>query len=176
MGYYRLRRYRDSYARRRIIDSAVRHLKYNDGIKDIADKIKSKISEAINEFRSLPRGKKIAFLLASLATLIGTFFAAKNTTELVYMLKDINKVKGELEKEKENFEAYARGASFNPENSGTKDILDVKKIFAASKLVSVVISLTSAITAMISAKIAVAKKQVAEGADEARVVSEVMTR
>lgn len=175
MGYYRLRRYRDSYTRRRIMDSAVRHLKYNDGIKDIAGKIKDKINEAISKFKALPRGRKIVAILTALAAAVGAVFTVKETAGLASTLNQLKKINASLKAEKEDFEASGAGAMYQP----SADLAKEKAwgdIAAGLQTVKVIIPLVSTIIAMVSAKIAVAKKQVAEGEDEARVVSEVMTR
>lgn len=72
-----MRRYGDSFTKRRIIDRAVRHLKYNDGIKDIFDKIKSKISEFAAQFKDAPGGRKLVSLLFAALSAANAVYAAK---------------------------------------------------------------------------------------------------
>lgn len=49
-----MRRYCDFYTKRRIMDRAVRNIKYNDGIRDILNKMKLKITEFIRLTQMTP--------------------------------------------------------------------------------------------------------------------------
>jgi hypothetical protein len=179
MGYYRLRRYRDSYTRRRIMDSAVRHLKYNDGIKDIADKIKGKINEAIAKFKGLPSGRKVVAILTAIAAAVGTIFTVKNVPDLVRALSGLKKLNADLKEQGELLDQNATpymNRELSPSYKGMEAASKIAPAIAGIQAIRVIIPLVSTVIAMVSAKIAIAKKQVQEGDDEERVVSEVMTR
>lgn len=176
MGYYRLRRYRDSYGRRRIMDSAVRHIKYNDGIKDIADKIKGKINEAIANFKSLPTGRKVVAILTAIAAAVGTVFTVKNVPDLARSLSGLKQLNASLKEQKDLLESRNVDPTHNIDYVATGAAKSAGNVIAGLQALKVIIPLVSTIIAMVSAKIAIAKKQVQEGEAEERVVSEVMTR
>lgn len=167
-----MRRYSDSRAKQRIMDRAVRHLKYNDGIKDIVDKIKSKISEVITQFKDAPTGNKVTSLLSAIAALVGSTLAAQSLGDVIKNVKKVIVYRKELQKFAEKYGREPSG--FTKITVGSE--IGYRASLARTAGLKLVIALIGTFIAAVNAKIAIAKKQVSEGEDEARVVSEVMTR
>lgn len=160
------RRYRDSRTKRRIMDRAVRHLKYNDGIKDIVDKFKSKIQEVIAQFKAAPGGRKIVSLLYSALSAANAVYAAKSLAELTSNAKKLSSLKKELGVAHSEFEAIGPGS----------DKINDQKYQVLLSSLRLVMSLMATIVSAVNAKLAIAKKQVQEGEDEERIIAETMTR
>ena len=79
MGYY--------MARRRFIDFAIRH---DDGIKEMAAKIKEKCVSVIEDVKNAPGiGRKIAVVLTKIAKLAAMIYSGKNVIEAVKALKGV---------------------------------------------------------------------------------------
>lgn len=161
----RIRKHRDSISRRRIMDSVARHIKYNDGIKDIIDNLKSKINEAIANFKSLPTGRKIAVLLSKTLQIVMGILAAKNVAKLAQNIKTLKSVKAQL-----------AAAGDDPDFQKEKALSQAGGAVAAYTSLKVIISLLGVLIASVTAKLAVAQKQVSEGEDEERVVAEAISR
>lgn len=67
--------------RRRHIDRRVFAIRHNDGLKDIYLKLKQKAREAIDYFKALPGGKKVAILIGSAVAVCGAILASKSAGE-----------------------------------------------------------------------------------------------
>lgn len=67
--------------RRRHIDRRVYAIRHNDGLKDIYLKLKQKAKEAIDYFKAMPKGKKVAVLIASAVGVCGAILASKSASE-----------------------------------------------------------------------------------------------
>ena len=181
MRYYpvRYRRYADAVYTRRVMDSAVRHLKYNDGIKDIADKIKGKINEAIAKFKGLPAGRKVVAILTAIAATVGTIFTVKNVPDLANALSGLKKLNADLKEQGELLDQNATpymNREKSPNYKGMEAASKIAPVIVGAQAIRVIIPLVSTVIAMVGAKLAIAKKQIQEGEDESRVVAEVMTR
>lgn len=158
-------RYRDSIRRRRVMDRVARHIKYNDGIKDIIDKLKNKINEAIANFKSLPTGRKVAVLLTKTLQILTGILAVKNVAKLGQNIKTLKAVKRRLE-------MVGNDPDFDREKAMAKEGGAV----IAYTSIKIIVSLLGVLITTIAAKLAVAQKQVQEGEDEERVVAEAISR
>lgn len=103
-------------SRRRMVDHALRH---NDGLKDIALKIKDKCVELIKKymgtFRRLPVGKKILFLLGNLAKIAGAFIfgmGAINAPKAISQARNAKQIIAELQAEV-NSSAFDEAFGYN---------------------------------------------------------------
>lgn len=155
-----MRRCKVSLARRRIMDKAVRHLKYNDGVKDILNKIKSKVSELVTKIKDSPKGRTIVSLLYGALAAANAIYAAHGIAELKRNTKELHDLNRELSR------YIGRDFDYYKEQE--------KKVLTSSLML--VLNLFVAFESAVFAKLAIANKQVAEGEDESRVVAEVMTR
>lgn len=175
--------------RRRIMDSAARNIRHNDGIQDLFVKVKDKISEAINSFKRLPAGRKVAAILGSMLTLAGGIFAAKNLSQMASDYKRLSSMKKELESSyevlKQTYESKGLRSykELNPAVASPDDIasdydkmkMDLLGQAIKSRIIPTVIAIVGAFLAFVSAKIAKAQKSVGEGANEREVVAEVIS-
>jgi outer membrane murein-binding lipoprotein Lpp len=168
--------------RRRIMDSAARHIRYNDGIQDLFAKVKDKITEAINSFKRLPAGRKVAAILGSMLTLAGSIFAAKNLAQMSSDYKRLSSMKSELESSYEALkQTYAsqglHTSALSPADVGTdydKMKMDLLGQAIKSRIIPTVVAIVGAFLAFVGTKIAKAQKSVSEGANEREVVAEVI--
>lgn len=89
---------RNDAARRRI-DRRVYAIRHNDGIKDLVSKAIGSAKEIINDFKRLPTGKKIAILASRALQILGSFLSFKTIAEARSNLKEMDKVRAELQRE-----------------------------------------------------------------------------
>lgn len=169
--------------RRRIMDSAARNIRHNDGIQDLFVKVKDKISEAINSFKRLPAGRKVAAILGSMLTLAGGIFAAKNLSQMASDYKRLSSMKKELESSYEALKQTYASKGLHSSATSPADVasdydkmkMDLLGQAIKSRIIPTVIAIVGAFLAFVSAKIAKAQKSVDEGADEREVVAEVVS-
>lgn len=167
-------RYRDSIRRRRVMDRVARHIKYNDGIKDIVDKIKSKISEFISQFKDAPGGRKILSLLSSALSAANAIYAAKSIADVT---RDTKRLIGYKKMMAQEIKYYSNKYGTNvglSENGKIK--LNNKKLQVFISSLKLVMALIATFVSAVNAKLAIAQKQVQEGEDNERIIAETMTR
>lgn len=140
----RLARTKYSYPKRRVIDRAAKMVRRSDGIKDLALKIKAKAKSLIDEFKTIPTGKKIAAGLATLVALTTGLFAAKSAIELKKGIEQIKACKTNI----------ANGF----ESVGPDSEQSVKKILLLKNGLKVVLGLVDAIIASVLTKIILSEK------------------
>lgn len=140
----RLARTKYSYPKRRVIDRAAKMVRRSDGIKDLALKIKAKAKSLIDEFKTIPTGKKIAAGLATLVALTTGLFAAKSAIELKKGIEQIKACKTNI----------ANGF----ESVGLDSEQSVKKILLLKNGLKVVLGLVDAIIASVLTKIILSEK------------------
>lgn len=150
------------------MDRAVRHLKYNDGIKDIFDKIKSKISEFAAQFRDIPLGRKLTSLFFAALSAANAAWAAKNISDIT---KNIKRINGYNKAVKE-YVSRTGDTTLDPSGERIKSDRKTEILLSSVKLIS---ALLITFTSAVNAKLAIAKKQVQEGEDEERIIAETMT-
>ena len=174
MGIIMRKIHRDAHIKRRIMDKAVRHLKYNDGIKDILDKIKSKVSEIANQFKDAPGGRKILSLLFSALSAANAVYATKSIVDLKRDIRVLNTYNKSIKKGIEHYQRIY-GQQFELSEKG-KQILSEHKLQVFITSLKLVMSLMVTFVSAVNAKLAIAQKQVQEGEDEGQVIAETMTR
>lgn len=156
------------------MDRAVRHLKYNDGIKDIFDKIKSKISEFAAQFKDAPGGRKFVSLLFAALSAASAVYAAKSISDIT---RDTKRLIGYKKMIAQEIKYYSNkyGTDVGLSENG-KISLGNKRLQVLISSLKLVMSLIATFISAVNVKLAVTKKQVSEGEDESRVISEAMTR
>ena len=77
---------------RRYTDYRVNIIRYNDGISDIAQKIKQKATDLYKQFKQLKSGQKIAYLLSKLIQYMSAIYAGVNLAKLSKLLKATKEV------------------------------------------------------------------------------------
>lgn len=81
---------------RRYTDYRVNIIRYNDGISDVAQKIKQKATDLYKQFKQLKSGQKIAYLLAKLIQYMSAIYAGVSLAKLGKLLKETKKVTVEI--------------------------------------------------------------------------------
>ena len=68
------------YLRRRRLDHAIRH---SDALRDFIDKFKRKLQDIAEHFKSLPIGRKIAFVIGNIFKTLGVLVSANGAGNII---------------------------------------------------------------------------------------------
>ena len=153
-----MRRYCDFYTKRRIMDRAVRNIKYNDGIRDILNKMKLKITEFIRLTQNDPKYRKISAYLSSAVAVAFAINSARTFVDLSNSYKELKKISSNV-----------KTAYYSVVPKETRDDIMFKKFILIISLINTYLYATDAICKF-------AKKQIDNGEDESRVIADVITR
>ena len=129
---------------RRHIDYRVRAVRHCDDIKDIALKVKAKAQELINEFKSMPTGKKIAIALTKLVKYVSAIYAAKTANDLRKDIMLINDWKSQTIQLAEEWQRSGIESSAD----------DMKKYYIKKKGLKALLGLVTALVAYAGEKFA----------------------